>query len=136
MQTFTVYPKGKGEPFNLTCERFELKDGRFILYHSSNKEAQEGYLSFSGVAAIIPDQGKTRYPAKPISFFVYLKDRNQGIEVFGDAFKIENDSQIVFLAQQRDIMRKITNEWPLTGIYIALSEVIAIVPSDGLHSRD
>jgi hypothetical protein len=136
MQTFTVYPKGKGAPFNLICERFEIKDMRFVLYDSSDKESQYGFLSFSDVAAIIPDQNNISYADKPIKFLVYLKDRSQPIEVFGHAFNLDNDSQVIFRTQRRDIMRNVVDEWTLPGIYIVLSEVVAIVPSDGLQSRD
>jgi hypothetical protein len=135
MRTFTVYPKGKAVQFNLTFYRFEIKDKRFILYDSSDKESQDGFLSFSDVAAIIPDQNKSSYADKPIKFLVYLKDKSSPIEVFGHLFKIENDSQVIFITQQLDMLGSIVHEWPLTDIYIALSEVIAIVPSGGLVSR-
>jgi hypothetical protein len=136
MRTFTVYPKGKAEPFDLPCNRFEIKDERFILYDSSDQESQDGFLSFSEVTAIIPDQNKSSYADKPIKFLVYLKDKNQPVEVYCSAFKINNDSNIVFVTQRRDIMHNIVDEWPISDVYVALSEVIAIVPSDGLVRRD
>jgi hypothetical protein len=119
MQTFTIYPKGKGEPFNLECERFEVKDEHFILYNSYNIESQEAFLSFTEVAAIIPDQKKSRYGAKIIKFLVYLKDRSQPVEIFSSIFKTDN-SQVVFITQQKDMIGNVMHEWQLADIYIAL----------------
>lgn len=134
MQTFTIYPKGKGKAFPLTCERFELKADRFILYNSVDKESQIGYLALYKVAAIVPDrQDEARgYPNSPFRFFVYLKDRDEPIHIFANAFKTENQLHVIFLNQDKDMGGNVEQEWPLTNIYVATSELIAILPSDGL----
>jgi len=140
MQTFKVYPKrisstGNDERFDFTCERFEIKDEQFILYNSTDKESAEGFISFKDVAAILPDQGENYYHfhGKPLTFLVYLRNRSKPLEISADAFRIEG-SCVVFLAQRPDSLGQVEADRPLPGIYIALSEVIAITPSDGLQT--
>ena len=116
--------------FTLEFRRFELKGDKFILYDSSDKESKEGFLSFTNVAAIIPEQQRTE---DALCFYVYLKGKPH-IEVFASTFEAEQEPSVTFRHQQKDMMRNIMNEWPIENIYIALSEVVAIIPSDGLLS--
>jgi hypothetical protein len=129
LRKFNVHPK-KGEMFTIECESFEVKGGKFILYNDAHKESNEGFLSFDKVAAIIPERQRTDHV---ICFCVYLKDKPP-IKVFAHAFDIEHEPSVSFSIQEKDMRDIVINEWPITDIYIALSEVIAIAPSDGLLS--
>jgi hypothetical protein len=138
MKSFTIYPK-KGEKFSLTCQRFETREKCFILYDWANKASDEGFLCFTEVAAIIPDkQTETKEPfmRTPICFLVYLKDKEEPAKVFAHSFRIEQDSGITFLRQVLDINEMVSHESPIEGIYISVSELVAIVPKDGLVRRD
>jgi hypothetical protein len=136
MNTFTIYPKGKADPFTLSCERIQNDGNRFVLYNYRDEESTEGFLSFPDIAAIIPEQRTAwPYPDTPIRFLVYLKDRPTPIEVSAHAFKMEK-SGLVFMIQRRDIMGKIISETPWLTLYVATSELIAVLPSDGLIYRD
>ena len=131
MQTFNVYPK-KGEMFSLEFETFQLAENGFILFNNAHQASKEGFISFDNVAAIIPEQQTGLKDM--ICFHVYLKDKSQPIEVFASSFDIEQESSVTFLWQQTDIVGTIIKEDVLLGIYIAPSEVVAIMPSDGLLS--
>jgi len=51
MHIFTVYPKGKAEPFKLKCDHFDPpKDGRFIIYELPDLESRDAYLASARVA--------------------------------------------------------------------------------------
>lgn len=138
---FKVYPKN-GKMFILICERFEARENSFVLYDWGNLESNEGILCFTEIAAIIPETQREGGQATPlIHFSVYLKDsfrlrdNEEQIEVLAHAFKIDQESGIAFFGQERGAEDKVINEWPIEGIYIALSELIAIIPSDGLQRR-
>jgi hypothetical protein len=140
MPTFKVYPK-KGEIFTVQFDRFELKEKRFVLYNDVGREVSdnEGFLSFDNVAAILPDKQTAK---GRIRFLIYLKGQRGEphselpafLEVYADAFEI--GPNISFKWQQKDMLGKLFKEGSIEGIYIALSEVVAIMPSDGLVSRD
>lgn len=138
MQKWLVYPKEGAELIEIECERFEIRDGRFIIFNSVLVESPDGFLSYSDVAAMIPQkqmQADKPYPHTPICFQVYLRERLEPIEIIAHAFKFE-DSQLVFKGRDRDMMGGLKNEWPLNNIYIAPSEVIAIVPKGGFIDRE
>ena len=129
LRTFTVYPK-KGEAFTIKCEHFEVKDSKFILFNDSYEASSEGFLSFDRVAAIMPERQDDKYA---ICFDVYLKDRQSPLQVFAHAFDIETGPSILFCRQDKDIRGKVMHTDPIETVYIAVSEVVAIMPADGLH---
>jgi hypothetical protein len=139
MREFTIYPK-KGESFDVTCERFETKSDCFILYNSFDRESAEAFLSFNDVAAIVPRDHSAKsasinYPDGPICFLVYLRDKPTPVKIFAHAFKLEDQVRVGFFGQRKDITGNLIDEWPIADVYIAKSEVVAIVPEDGLVSR-
>jgi hypothetical protein len=140
MQTFKVHPKGKSAPFELMCQRFEQKDERFVLYTSTEKESRNGFLKFSEVAAIVPQEQPIKnrpFPHVSIEFRVYLKDRQDSpIRIWASSFKMDKDSGITFSVHSRDIQGQIVDEWVMPEVYLAPSEVIAILPSSGLVRED
>ena len=133
MQTFTVYPK-EGETFPIHIYKFEVSGSgeHFTLYDDSSNESYEGYLSFEDIAAIVPDGLRERQG--DICFLVYLKNRAEPLKIYANAFEDAAPS-LVFKRHQKDIMRRPYDEYTLDGIYIAVSEVIAVIPADGLLSH-
>jgi hypothetical protein len=118
MQEFNVYPK-EGEKFSVEFQRFEMKENGFVLYDDRNEPSKEGYLSFENVAAIIPDNQPEE---QMVCFLVYLKGQPKPAEVFACHFETEPGISFKWQPDAEDI----------AGIYIARSEVVAIMPSDGL----
>ncbi len=131
MPRYNIYPK-KGEMFSIEIYRFELDGGQesFSLYDDADMVSNDGFLSFEDVAAIIPtDQRQAR---GLLCFRVHLKNRPP-FDVFADAFEAVEPS-VIFKYQTKDITRNVISEARIPQIYVALSEVVAIVPSDGLLS--
>lgn len=125
-----VYPK-KGDMFALECYRFEYDESGFRLYDDGNSLSKEGFLSFEHVAAILPE---TQSQVKnAIQFQVYLKGRKEPLEVMANAFDLERQPSVRFYAKDIFYGSK-PNDVEIQGLYIAISEVVAIVPSDGLKS--
>jgi hypothetical protein len=129
LRKFTVYPK-EGKEFTIECDHFEVRDGQFILFNDARQESNEGFLSVAQIAAIMPERQDEKYA---IRFEVYLRDKPP-IPVFAHAFDLTQGPGVKFSRQEKDMRGAVINEWPLDGIYIALSELVAIVPSDGLRS--
>lgn len=129
---FHIYPK-EGERFEADLRKFEINasgDG-FTLHDDANQITKEGYLSFYNVAAIIPVTLQKQDDM--ITFLVHLRDKDNPLEIFAHAFDVVGPV-LTFLWQRTDMMGTILQEAPIDGIYIALSEVISILPADGLLS--
>src|ERR1051326_8050089 len=132
MQTFTIFPK-EGEPFEAQIYKIEVSKttGYFSLYDDAGKESYDGYLSSDDIAAIIP-KPQHEYQGD-ICFLVYLRNRSEPLKVYASTFRV-SDPGLVFGRHKQDIMRRPYDEYTLEGIYIATSEVIAVIPADGLLS--
>ena len=128
MQNFIIYPK-EGKEFSVTIDKFEQKDEQFILYNDVHQPSSEGFLAFDKVAAIVPER---QYEEKMLRFLVHLRDRTEPIKVFASAFTL--GPPITFKIQQRDMRGDIYRESVIENVYVAPSEVVAIIPEDGLLS--
>jgi hypothetical protein len=132
MQTFTIYPK-EGESF--TAEIYKLEPAAtgeaFALYDDSDTLTSEGYLSFENIAAVIPEGLKEQQG--DVCFLVYLKNRKEPFKVYAHAFD-PDEPFLVFKRQSKDALRVSYQEWRIDGLFFALSEVIAVLPADGLLS--
>jgi hypothetical protein len=128
LQKFDIYPK-EGEMFSIKCEAIERTEDNYVLYNDINEPSKEAFLSFNDVAAIIPG---IRVVADTICFRLYLRNRPGFIDISAHAFVTE--PKITFYLHDTDGHRNVTNRWAIEGIYVDPSELIAIVPSDGLVS--
>jgi len=144
LNKFTVYPKDS-QPFTIECDHFEIKEERFVLYDEAGRNnPYQAHLSFEDVAAIVPElpdteessastldpDGMITSAPRLIRFRVYLKGKQKReVEVSAHRFHTA-DSRVVF--SRWSIMRL---PQPIDEIYIAASEVVAIVPADGLKVR-
>ncbi|MDQ3652689.1 MAG: hypothetical protein M3458_20910 [Acidobacteriota bacterium] len=131
LKTFIVYPK-EGMRLLLEFETFQIIEGGFILYNDAVQPSKEGFLSFDNVAAIVPEQ-QANMPGM-IGFHIYLKNKPQPLEIFAHSFDTEQKPSVIFYWQRENSVGTIIKEEALLGIYVALSEVVAIMPSDGLLS--
>lgn len=127
MKQFNVYPK-RGESFAIGCKRFSFESDHFVVYDSADEPSDNGFLSFENIAAIcIADQWRPRLDDVR-SFQIYLKGRTEPIVIFAHYFKTDALQGVGFFwinIRGEDV--KIEN------IYIALSEVVAILPAGGLN---
>jgi hypothetical protein len=119
MRKFKVYPKDGENSFLVEMERFEMKGNSFVLYDERDESSKEGYLSYENVAAIIPDH---QLKEKMVCFHVYLKGQSKPAEVYALYLETEPDISFKWGLDSQAII----------GIYVARSEVVAIMPSDGL----
>jgi hypothetical protein len=130
MQTFNIYPKD-GEMFQAQIYKLELNKKRdgFILYADDAKPSKECYLPFEKIAAVVPES--LREEPGDICFLVYLKDQTTPLKIYASAFDALEPT-LVFKRHQKDIRGNPHDEYELDEIYIALSEVVAVLPADGL----
>jgi hypothetical protein len=130
---FNVYPK-EGDMLTLELQRFEVKEDGFILYTVADQVSKDRFLSLDNVAAILPEdqsQYKPEYPSgEPITFHIYLKKQSQRLEIIAHSFKIDQPSSIRFY--WRAFADSGIEEQENRNIYLALSEVVAVIPSGGL----
>jgi hypothetical protein len=143
-ESFILYDEGR-EPSGVGLSR--ISDAETA--GNPPPESTQGFLSFPDVAAIIPQEPSIKdadYQSyRPVHFEVYLRNRAQPVEggtgdkphpikIVAHAFRVEQPS-VIFLAQSKNAFGQVISEWPL-GLYVATSEVVAIVPEDGLRRRN
>jgi len=131
MSKFNVYPK-KGDMFAIECYRFEYDENGFRLYDDGNSLSNEGFLSFEHVAAILPE--KQSQAKNLIHFQVYLKGRKEPLEVMANAFNLEQRPSVRFYAKGV-FLNSAPTDVEIQYLYIAISEVVAVIPSDGLKNH-
>lgn len=118
---FNVYPK-EGDPFEVQLPRLEFDEDGFTVYGTQNAASGYAFLSMENVAAIIPErQGQAD---NPMRFHVYLKRRDEPLEVFAHSFKTDEPPSVRFYWTFQGRAEKIRDT------YVALSEVVAVVPAE------
>lgn len=124
---FRIYPK-KGEPFLLDFAKFDFDEGCFTLYESPNRPLNHSFLSADHVAAVVPREMESGRFRDEIRFRIYLKNRIDPIEIIAHEFDPKRERSINFYwlpLRHNEVQRK-----KLENIYIAWSEVVAILPSE------
>jgi hypothetical protein len=132
IQNFIVYSK-EGSAFDVKMARFEVQDDKIVLVDEMGKASSEGFLSFDAIAAIVP---LTQKDKNTLCFNVHLKGKGQVAKVHAGAFDMSDGKNVKFVYRQYDMMGKVANEWPVENIYVALSEVVGIIPDDGIKYRE
>jgi hypothetical protein len=135
MQNFRVYPK-KGEPFTILIDKFSRDGNRFIVYDETHNPSNEGFLSFDHIAAIVP-QHLYKRPHTPqmrdsFDFRVYLRSEKQ-FDISADFCDTSDPETIIFAF--RNPRPTGPDRYDIENLYIAPSEVVAIMPPDGLIYR-
>lgn len=135
LPTFKIYPK-EGKMFTLEFCRFELNGEQFTLYNEADKPTSDGFLSHLNVAAIVPEHIHKRNHSHlfpdAVDFRVYLKS-SETFEINADSCDITHPSSVKFFSKLYFDDRIQDIEVP--NVYVALSEVVAIMPSGGLLYR-
>jgi hypothetical protein len=128
MQTFKVFPKEGLEPFGIKIERFECDGKSFTLFDSGDGAVpDEAFLSFADVAAILPENQCDI--ANLIPFDVFLRKRKEPLRIYAHGFKIQPPSvRFFWLYSMPD-----GDSQDIPNIYVATSELVCVLPSDGLH---
>jgi hypothetical protein len=117
LKKFRVYLKD-GSNIELELSRFTFDANSFTIYDANNYPASDTFLNFDGIAAIVPDQASD----DATGFTIYLKD-NVSFKVAADAFRMDQPPSLKFYFRPEKL---------IPNIYVCLTEVIAIIPSEGL----
>lgn len=139
MQSFDIYPK-KGDKFALEFHHFELRASEFVLYNDLHKESRAGYVSLENIAAVIPAnlpeiRSRLHYDAEPITFCVYLKGRKpeDPIQITAFVCDASQPPSVKFFWKLFNVNK--FEDQLLPNIYVATSEVVAIMPLGGLDVK-
>ncbi len=127
MRKFTVYPK-EGEDFTIEVTKLEATPDGFVLYDYGERPTTDGFLSPNNIAAIIPE-GVSQEREHMICFLVHLKERPP-FKVYAESF--DTEPNVAFKHHHSETYGVPVSKVPVEGIYILLSEVVAIVPADGV----
>jgi hypothetical protein len=119
LKTFDIYLK-EGGSLKLQFWKFTFDESSFTLYDSYNDQAQTAFLSFEKVAAILPSETKEITSG----FIVYLRN-NINIKVDGMSFKLDQPPSLKFFTYRERL---------ISDVYVALTEVVAVMPIEGLSS--
>jgi hypothetical protein len=126
IRVFNVYLKG-GEMMPLEFRRFHFTGSRFIVYDSNDSFVTDAFISFDNVAAIIPQEQE--HKIGEARFKVYMKDMTDPLEIVAHSFSADIGSNIIFWWGSGPRLSKIED------VYIARSEVLAIMPAEGIDVR-
>jgi hypothetical protein len=134
MQTFNVYPK-KGEMFTLQCHHFEFDGQQFILYEYADEPSKDGFLSRGHIAAVVAQDLTKPYDYSDArNFHIHLKNRKEPLEIPAHSFKIQPPN-VKFYWNPVDPETGLVLDKEIKDVYIALSEVVCVTPSDGVRYR-
>jgi hypothetical protein len=133
VQNFHMYPK-KGKPFTVLIDEYRREGNRFVVYDETHHPSNDGFLSFEHIAAIVPEQPQTRpsnhHMRDAFDFRVYLRS-GEHFDINADSCDTSDPATIKFF-----VVNRRGENVEIKGIYIAPSEVVAIMPPDGLIYRD
>jgi hypothetical protein len=138
MPKFRIYPK-RGQSFTVEFERFEYHGDAFTFYDSDGNESHEGLVVPQNISAIVPDVSEAaNYPTDAVYFEVYLQNRSEDEE--GLSYIVANQVDITHPPSLRFYRLEENQDGQIvpvqmSGIYIAISEVVAVFPSAGLRAR-
>lgn len=127
---YTIYPK-KGKPFPLSLYEFQVESDRIVVHTSDSPHP--GFLAVNDIAAIIPESQSTPSPSQTdrnlLSIAVYLRNHiDTPITVLAHAYKHEKDlAEIEFYWKLA--LPDYSGPSKNSRIYVASSEVIALVPT-------
>jgi hypothetical protein len=129
MRTFDIYPK-RGKKFSMDFEKFEYSLDRFILYDSGHQPSREGFLLFDAVAAIIPQNQACEDDVEAFRVFLRNREDQDYVKVHANVFDLAHPPGVMFYTRIEDESQLSQ----VRNIYVAVSEVVAIIPDKGLHS--
>ena len=138
---YNIYPKTSTTdtpaPIPIECEGW-LRDGSTIKpLNALGQPSEFALLLIDNIAAILPEipDRQSQHIHNPLHFQIYLKGRTEPLKIAAHIVKVVED-QIQFLWLNYDMKTSERNEQPISGVYVAVSEVIAVVPSESLPARN
>lgn len=129
MRTFEIYPK-RGKRFSLQFQRFEHSLDRFILYDSGHEPSPEAFLLFDAVAAIVPREQPLADEVEPYRVYLRNGGDEQYVKIHANVFDLTQPPSVKFYTRVVDNSER----HEVKNVYVAISEVIAIIPDEGLRA--
>jgi hypothetical protein len=118
---FIVYPKNSEKTFTIDIHKFEVGEDEITLFNSGNAASDFGFLAKTKTAAIVTTRPNRNEAA--IEFLVHLTG-DRIITVYADAFRLEPELTFYWFGPK---------EKAISGVYIDSSDVVAIMPAQGLQ---
>jgi hypothetical protein len=140
---YKIYEKKAGDkdPRELEFDSFTVRNHLAIPIKASDELAAFGLLNLENVAAIIPDnpqelQRSNTSGLAPFGLNVFLKGKSDPLLI--DAQSIDtSQGDLSFCQMYVDLnAQPMVRHVPIPNIYVALSEVVMVVPSGGLPDRN
>ncbi len=125
MPKLRIYPK-RGDSFTIQIVRFEFDENEFRLYNAVDDHSQSGFMSMHNIAAIIPE-----YPDLPDlppdtpRFEICLRGSTDDdrLSIQAHLIDFQTPPSLIFYQLTEGEVPE-----PLKNIYVALSEVVVILP--------
>jgi hypothetical protein len=125
MNTFDIVLK-EGTRFQLQFDKFECTAKEFLLYDEAHEPSKEAFLLFNAVAAIVPADQPRSDKIEP--FRVHLTN-DEHVDIYAPVFDMSQPPSLKF-----HVRRTLSGElFEVKNVYVAISEVIAIAPAEGLR---
>jgi hypothetical protein len=134
---FRVYPKREGKPFEIEIHRFEYQADGLVLYDTTNRASNEGYLNLDNIAAVVPEPSLNAPTNRSyVTFNIHLKGyEDEPIAIAANELNYDDEFRLLFSWLLWDDEKDHLKPFPLKNLYIAKSEVIAVIPDDGLQAN-
>jgi len=120
-ERFYCYAKNSEKTFTINIYKFEVGEQEITLFNSGNAASDFGFLAKPKIAAIVTTQPNRNKAA--IEFLVHLTG-DRVITVYADAFRLEPELTFYWFGPK---------EKAISGVYIDSSDVVAIIPAQGLQ---
>jgi hypothetical protein len=138
---YKLYPKALGaaaaDIITVTCDGWR-REGALFLPLNQFEEASEAALIWAdNIAAIAPEvpQKPPHNLRDPLHFQIHLKGRTKPLEVAADIVKLV-EGEIQFFWLMFNMATSERKDQRVLDLYVAASEVVAVVPSEPLPHRN
>ncbi|SRR6266496_284502 len=131
MPRLRIYPK-RGRSFTVEVAGVEYTDTAFVLINANSDPSEMGFISMNNVAAIVPEAPIDYGLLQNHYFKVYLQGRDSEeeedhpISIGAHLFDLEDPPSVRFYR----VCETPAPPEILPNIYVAISEVVAILPSN------
>lgn len=127
IKKFKIYLKD-GQIIELEMQRFKLQGQQITFYDKYDEVLENSFILFDEVAAIIPAKTEqSERSERSERFNIYLRRQKEPVEITAYDFEINESSEISFRRVNFSNHKSV-----LENLFIALSEVIAILPAGAL----
>ena len=133
---FKAYAKETDDPpIDIECDGVTV-DGDLLRLESGSRSSDWGFLNRANIAAVVPEsnQWTAPYGGESRTFNLYLRCRKSAVPVEAQAIQFSAD-KIEFCVVQTNLGShggSLVQRFPLPHFYVDMSEVVAVLPKDGL----